>query len=278
MAVVRGTENPSQVVDDAASFLATDPVRHNLILTLLQTRIARPEAGRYWVVEIDGDVVGVALQSPLNFFATVTPMPTQAVRALVDHIVDGGVALPGVTGEAATAASFAGQWAERTRSAAHPDQGQRLYEVEHVIAPRAAPGEMRRATGEDRDLLVVWLRAFQAETGDPGPDAPEYVERRVRQGQLHIWDDAVGLPAAVAGVSDPAAGAVRVGPVYTPPEQRRQGYASALVAVLSDAARSVGQRCLLYTDLGNPTSNAIYVAIGYRPVSEILRYGFGGRP
>jgi predicted GNAT family acetyltransferase len=277
MAVVHTTENPSQVLDDAGSFLATDPVRHNLILTLLQARVANPEAGRYWVVEIDGDVVGVAVQSPLHFFATVTPMPTQAARALVDHIVDGGVALPGVTGEAATAASFAGQWAERTRSGAHPHQGQRLYEVERVIAPRAAAGDIRSATGDDRDLLVVWLRAFQAETGDPGPDAPEYVDRRVRLGQLHIWDDAGGLPVAVAGVSAPAAGAVRVGPVYTPPEQRRHGYASTLVAALSDAARSVGQRCLLYTDLGNPTSNAIYVSIGYRPVSEILRYGFGGR-
>jgi hypothetical protein len=30
-----------------------------------------------------------------------------------------------------------------------------------------------------------------------------------------------------------------------------------------------------YTQLSNPTSNAIYRAIGYEPVSEILRYRFG---
>ena len=32
----------------------------------------------------------------------------------------------------------------------------------------------------------------------------------------------------------------------------------------------------LYTDLGNPTSNAIYRAIGYEAVAELLRYRFGG--
>jgi len=79
----------------------------------------------------------------------------------------------------------------------------------------------------------------------------------------------------MAAISDPVAGAVRIGPVYTPPEQRRHGYASALVAQLSQGARSAGNRCLLYTDLANPTSNAIYRAIGYRPVTEVLRYRFG---
>jgi uncharacterized protein len=34
------------------------------------------------------------------------------------------------------------------------------------------------------------------------------------------------------------------------------------------------RRCILYTDLGNPTSNSIYRRIGYRAVAECLRYRF----
>jgi predicted GNAT family acetyltransferase len=35
--------------------------------------------------------------------------------------------------------------------------------------------------------------------------------------------------------------------------------------------------CILYTQLGNPTSNAIYRAIGYEPVVEVVRYRFSAR-
>jgi predicted GNAT family acetyltransferase len=67
---------------------------------------------------------------------------------------------------------------------------------------------------------------------------------------------------------------VRVGPVYTPPERRGSGYASALVAATSSAALADGHRCILYTDLANPVSNSIYRALGYRAVAEGLRYRF----
>ena len=38
-------------------------------------RIARPEPGRYWWITEDGEVRGVAMQSPLTFRAAVTPVP-----------------------------------------------------------------------------------------------------------------------------------------------------------------------------------------------------------
>ncbi len=63
--------------------------------------------------------------------------------------------------------------------------------------------------------------------------------------------------------------------MYTPPDRRNHGYGSALVAGVSTTLRTNGDRCILYTDLGNPTSNSIYRAIGYRAVSEVLRYEFG---
>ena len=99
------------------------------------------------------------------------------------------------------------------------------------------------------------------------------IDRRVRAGQLCVWDD--DGPVAMAGVSAPAAGAVRVGPVYTPPDRRNRGYASALVAAVSNTARADGLRCVLYTELANPISNSIYHAMGYRAITEVLRYTFG---
>lgn len=270
---VRAMEDPGRVLDEAGAFLADDPVRNNVILTVLHTRAHFPQSGRYWVVHKDGRTAGVVLQSPLRYIATLTPMPDDAVRAAVDVIVDEGASLPGVNGVAATAACFAGHWGERTRSGAQPVQGQRVYEVDSVTSFESASGEMHRAATGDRDLLIDWFQRFQVDIGEPaGGDVTAIVERRLRAGHLWLWDD--GGPAALAGLSDPMAGVVRVGPVYTPPERRRCGYASSLVAATSNAACSHGYRCILYTDLGNPTSNSIYRALGYRAVAEALRYRF----
>jgi predicted GNAT family acetyltransferase len=270
--VVRRTEDAARVLADAGVFLASDPVRHNVILTLLHARVAYPEPGRYWIVDIDGSTAGVVFQSPLHFHAAVTPMPSAAVTAAVEAIVGQGVALPGVAGEAATAARFAGHWVEQANVGARPGQGQRIYEVDVVVDPRPTTGRLRAARADEHARLVAWFQAFQADIGDTVTDANSIVRQRLAAGHLWLWAD--GAPVALAGVFDAALGVARLGPVYTPPDHRNHGYASALVAALSRMVLEQGQRCILYTDLDNPTSNAIYRAMGYEAVAEVTRYSF----
>lgn len=63
--------------------------------------------------------------------------------------------------------------------------------------------------------------------------------------------------------------------IYQPPERRRRGYASALVAALSQHQLDAGRRfCFLFTNLSKPTSNHIYQAIGYEPVVDIAELHF----
>jgi predicted GNAT family acetyltransferase len=67
----------------------------------------------------------------------------------------------------------------------------------------------------------------------------------------------------------------RVGWVFTPPESRGRGYASACVATLSEHLLAAGRRfCFLYTDLANETSNALYQRIGYERIGEAVDYRF----
>ncbi len=51
--------------------------------------------------------------------------------------------------------------------------------------------------------------------------------------------------------------------VYTPKEHRNQGYASHIVKYVTDLILDEGRTAMLYTDLSNPTSNSIYMNIGY---------------
>jgi predicted GNAT family acetyltransferase len=73
----------------------------------------------------------------------------------------------------------------------------------------------------------------------------------------------------MVGVAGPTPNGIRINAVYTPPEFRRRGYASACVAEVSQRMLDSGRKfCFLFTDLANPTSNKIYKAIGYRHVAD----------
>jgi hypothetical protein len=266
------SDDPAWVLTEAGAFLASEPVLHNLVLTLLHARVAYPEPGRYWVATHGENVAGVVFQSPQDCAATFTPMRPDVVAAMVDRIVDLGVTLPGINGEAATAARFAGQWTERSHTAAIPFQGLRLYELLQVLERPASSGRLRQGGPGDRELVVEWVRGFQTEIGERHSDAEALVGQWLPSGLVWIWDD--GEPVSMAVARRPVESVVRVAAVYTPPGKRNRGYAGACVGDLSKRIRESGHRPILYTDLGNPASNSIYRRIGYRAVSEALRYRF----
>ncbi len=88
-----------------------------------------------------------------------------------------------------------------------------------------------------------------------------------------VWDH-LG-PVSMLGITQPVARVVRIGPVYTPLQYRRNGYAGSAVAAVSRRALAGGaSRCMLFTDLANPTSNKIYAEVGYRRIADWEEYAF----
>ncbi len=134
---------------------------------------------------------------------------------------------------------------------------------------------MRPADRSDRALLLEWVEAFATEVlhEDASGDAGRHersVDARLAGGDagFALWE-ADGRPVSLVGFGGPTPNGIRIGPVYTPPEHRGHGYASALTAGVSAQQLAQGRRfCFLYTDLANPTSNAIYVRIGYERVCD----------
>jgi GNAT superfamily N-acetyltransferase len=268
------TTDAARALAEARPWLAREPVLHNVILTLLNERTAVPMDGRYWTAKDGGEVVGFVFQSPLTFSCSLPCMTSDVIAALVDAVADTcaaqGTPLPGAIGEVSTVARFAGQWTERNKSGARPVGGQRIYEIERIESEPSASGAFRKAEmPRDRQVVVSWLRAFADELGERGSDPELIVDRR----PYWLWEDG-GAPVSFAGTSMAVEDVVRVGPVYTPPELRRRGYAEACVAEVSRRVLAEGHRCILYTDLANPTSNSVYRRIGYRAVAEVLRYAF----
>jgi hypothetical protein len=155
---------------------------------------------------------------------------------------------------------------------------ERIYRADHAHPPEGVPGELRPYEERHRDLVLAWLEAFAAEAMPEAPpdDATSWLERRRQdpESDIVLWDD--GEPVSFGGFGSPTPNGIRIGPIYTPPELRRRGYASALTAALTAMLLERGRRfCFLFTDLTNPTSNSIYQRVGYEPVADFDMWSFG---
>ena len=289
--------DPGHFLERAGPFLARYRIACNVIATMAasaaqdpamaasaaQDPVVAASAGRaqgadedrvwFLVADDPGEVAGVAMHTP-PFPLALAPMPPGGPALLAAELADVGRHLPGVSGTVAEARAFAAAWAARVGVAVRTGRGMRMYELDRVITPEGVPGRARPATAADRDLLVEWTLAFAVEAAVPAHDTDGQVRAAIGAGLAHLWT-VDGEPVSYAAHRAPAAGVSRVGPVFTPRAHRRRGYAGALTAEVSRRALAGGaETCMLYTDLANPTSNAVYRAVGYRPVGDALEVDF----
>ena len=255
----------------AGDFLRSRPVQHTVPLTLVDTlrrhgpRAYGPEAPIFgWYRTAEGPVAGACLQTP-PFPLLITAAPD--VAALAGLLA--GRPLPAVNALAADAEVFASAWQRHTGATTLPGRRSRLFRLE-VLTPPAppAPGAARVAGAADRDRLMSWMTGFYHDVGEGIRDVAGFVDDRLSYGGLTLWE-VDGEPVSMAGATRLEAGMVRVLAVYTPPELRGRGYAGAVTTVVSQAALDAGAvDVVLFTDLANPTSNALYQRLGYRPVED----------
>jgi len=274
-------DDPAAFLEAAGPLLLADEARHNLILGLAATALQSPDLYseyRAWLVVEDGEPIAAATRTPPHNIVLAAPRSTAALDMLIAEIDDDP---PGVTAAQPEVDDFAVAWSERTGKTPQLKVAQGIYALEQVQPVPAMPGHMRLQKAADTELMVDWLQAFEAEAlSFVEPDeqrARRIVDHRLNaeRAGLMLWED--GEVVSVAGFGGDTPNGIRIGPVYTPPERRGRGYATALVAELSSQLLAEGQRfCFLYTDLANPTSNAIYERIGYVRVCESAEIAFVG--
>jgi predicted GNAT family acetyltransferase len=275
---VRRFAEVGDFLDTAGDFLVAREAEHNLIFGICSGLRETPE--RYGepylaVVERDGNVVAAAIQTPPFRLVLSEVDDPAAIEAIVEDVFDRG--LPGVTGPAEHTAAFAAVWNARGGPTATLHMSERIYRLTAVRAPRPVAGHHRMAIAADRGLAIDWTEGFMRDAfGDVNPtevaaDVDRWLARRGRT--LYLWED--GEPLSLCGVGGETPNGIRIGPVYTPPALRGRGYASALVAAVSQDELNAGRRfCFLFTDQANPTANHIYQAIGYELIRDVDAYRF----
>ncbi|MEU6416742.1 GNAT family N-acetyltransferase [Streptomyces spiralis] len=278
------TDDVHEFLARAGEFLRSRPAPHTLHLTV--TENLRAHGGHFYTEEDPefgvlggGGAPGVraAFFRTPPFAIVLTALSEEEADALAGQLARTGRTLSGVNADRDTAAAFAAAWQRHTGAGAVVQRRTRLYRLDGLTVPQPVPpGRARVAGAEDRKLLVRWYEEFCTAVGETVlRDAEQWADGRVERGDAMLWDTPDGTPVAMAARSPEVAGQTRVLGVYTPAHLRGRGYAGAVTAEVSRAALESGAaEVLLFTDLANPTSNALYQRIGYRPVCDFAVYEF----
>ena len=257
---------PSEVLSQLGRLVEREPESLSVLASVtggLVTDPARYVGPRWWVGrDAAGEAVAAFMHTPPHPMH-IALAGADAARALARLLADEGDDLPGVSGLREPAEAFADQWCRRTGHTATVDMEIGRFDLPvRARLPFEVSGSYRVATADDAVTVDDWHQAFVDTIERRGRVAPS-LHAYITAGRVGLWT--VGGRAVSMAYASPSNGGVtRISGVWTPPELRGHGYASAVVTALSAERQDAGEACMLYTDLANPTSNAIYQAIGYR--------------
>jgi predicted GNAT family acetyltransferase len=271
-------------VGEAGQFLALttdlrarEPVLTNLIGTIAEGVVGGRtyDSSFWWLVLADtsDEVVGAAMRTaPWNL--NLSPMPAAAARALAASVAAADPGLPGVTGAPEVLDAFVAGLADAGRPLSPVvAMADVVLVLEDYRPPRGVPGAARRADPSEVDVLVEWQVAFARDAGVPTHDPEGSVRARLGTGATLWWEVdgvRVSMAAHAQPVRTPGGTVGRIGPVYTPPAHRRQGFGAAVTAAVVEELLPVCDTVMLFADAANPTSNGVYERLGFRRVGQVV--------
>ena len=229
-------------------------------------------------VSDDRSVLLTAVMTPphnLTLYATDNKTDDAALQCLLDGIKGHDIHIPGVMTEKALAEKFAQAFAKNRGCAYRTNKSQRIYELSQVNTDIASVGTVRLATEKDMSFLPYWMKGFDGDCfGDSLATSGNISEYLYRLDRLYVLEDS-GMPVTMAKITRELQTTCVIGLVYTPPYFRGRGYATSCVAAVSQIGLDKGyKKTVLYTDLANPTSNSIYMKIGYKSICDSAELAF----
>ena len=228
--------------------------KERVYLAAIKTR------GRHLIVSADHDKFAL--------YATV----------FCDYILENGIRLPGLIGPKQLVLDFQEAFQRWLGWDFTIQFRQLVYRLDQVSGVTNIHGDLRLVERAESALVSEWLHAFYREVFgvDDQEEAYRLVRDKIEKKEAYIWlDQSIVTMACTAR---PTPNGVTINYVYTPTEYRRHGYASMIVAVISQLQLEKGYKfCTLFADMDNPTSNRIYQKIGYQVVGEFRSIDFRGK-
>jgi uncharacterized protein len=273
-----GAEN---FLQDTQAILESNEAANNLMLGVCGQLLTEPE--RFIsppcikTVWDEGGLVIAAIMTPPFKLVVYGHQGDQAkaIGNLVNEIYSEGWEVPGVLGPGAAPKIFAQTWKETTGQSYYLEMRQRVYRLDSVNIPLPVRGSMRWAENSDFDLVNDWFYEFYDEIGKrvTREQATSLAENKITSREVYLWED--GNIVSIACKSRPTRQGISIIMVYTPPELRGKGYATACVSELAETLLAEGYAFItLFADLANKISNHVYQKIGFQFVIDYDEYAF----
>jgi RimJ/RimL family protein N-acetyltransferase len=270
------TSAPAEAKAWFAALIERDPVALTVVGSVADALIADPsryENPRWWAGRAADRVVAAFMHTPPHPLH-IGLSTVEAAQGLAEHLAAEGYTPPGVGGAREPAEAFARAWSRLTGAKATTLMEFGTFELPaRAVLPFEVRGHYRAADSDDLGLVDAWAHDFHVEALPDEPTPAASLAPHVADGRVGLWV-VDRQPVSMGYASSANGGVTRISGVWTPPVLRGNGYASAVVAALSNDRIDRGERCMLYTDLANPTSNAIYQALGYRRVGDRVTIRF----
>jgi GNAT superfamily N-acetyltransferase len=283
MNVIQPTGNPSldeRLLRELREYLSRNEAVNTIQLSGFCATDRLDASRTVLIATNDQGIAGVATQEG-TFLMMLSHIEDQdAIPSLVVEVVDRNIHVPGITGPSADVLTFARYWARETGGTFTPGMTQHILRATSVTPPGDVPGHWRPMEASDRDMLLQWFTDFSLEAEHVRPEqarrAGEAMFDRLGEGTgAFIWLDEEDSPVSIACYKGQTPTGIRIGPVYTPREQRRHGYAAAVTAAATQMLLDQGREFVcLYTNAANETANHVYTSIGYEFVAESMQYRF----
>ena len=230
----------------------------------------------YWFggVKTDDKIIGCGIHARPDGLV-ITEVPNVALPYLVKSLGSLGDQLRRVYGPIETAEKFADLWSKKNNVAPRIQSRWHVYRASQLNPPRIdAQGHLRLGTSADSEFVTEWGHAYGKEK--PAQlDVADFMNRKLDSGNLYIWEN--GSPMTLITLSGRTDHVIRISSVYTPPEYRGHGYASAAVIAISQRMLDVGIRWItLSAEIDDPAER-VYQRIGFKIIGNKISIAFGCR-
>lgn len=272
-------DNVETFLNRRREVLIREESKHNLAWSAVLRAQKEPPTGPQEMFLIFDNCEGIsahAFSERQGTHLIISEMGKPIVEALVETLLKENVLPTGVEGPRTAVNAFVDSWSQYLNYVHEVELNQGLYELTKVNMPQLRGGRMLLATVEHQDVLQRLIAGFWQECFPDRLVTEKQVSARVQrfitQERAFLWRDHEGRFVSMAAVVRESPNTSSISGVFTSPNQRGVGYATRIVASLSQNRLDAGKRaCNLHTDLDNDTSNGVYVRVGYALIGKALR-------
>lgn len=255
--------NQAVFIEKYEPYFIDDEIRYSLILG-----ITRRNAGISLMIssEIDDEFV-VGVLAGKNLIIASNTMEEDVYYDLVEYMET--VDYPGIIGLKEHCDIYHSKYKDISGKVMITKMDQRIYYCPKVNEHSEKMGLVRLANESDIDHLVDWAYNFSRDVDESATieQAKNHIEYQINSKTLYVLEIKNQI-VSMAARSRSLNSTESVGFVYTPVKFRRNGYASRVVEEITRKVLNDNKIATLYTDLSNPTSNSIYMKIGYKPYCD----------